>query len=38
MGKREDNSDQDGHRDGYDHTRTKPVEEAGGGKHDKNDK
>ncbi|HEX7660418.1 MAG TPA: hypothetical protein VF444_13160 [Pseudonocardiaceae bacterium] len=38
MGKREDKTDQDGHKEGFDITKTKDIDEAGGGKHDKNDR
>lgn len=37
-GKHEDNRDSDGHKDDYDHSKTKDVNESGGGKHDKDDK
>lgn len=37
-GKHEDNRDSDGHKDDYDHTKTKDVKDTGGGKHDKDDK
>lgn len=38
-GKHEDKRDRDGQKkDGYDHTKTKDVNESGGGKHDKGDK
>lgn len=38
VGKREDKTDQDGHKEGFDITKTKDIDEAGGGKHDKNDR
>lgn len=38
MGRREENTSSDGHKDKYDHTNTKSVEESGGGRHDKDDK
>jgi hypothetical protein len=38
-GEHEDNRDRDGHKkDGYDHTKTKDVNESGSGKHSKDDK
>lgn len=37
MGKHEDNSTSDGQKSDYDHTKTKDVNESGGGKHDKDD-
>ena len=38
MGKHADNTESDGHKDDYDHTQTKDVNDSGGGKHDEDDK
>ncbi|HEY3896022.1 MAG TPA: hypothetical protein VGL88_11710 [Pseudonocardiaceae bacterium] len=37
-GEHENKNDRDGHKNEYDHSRTKDVRESGGGKHDKDDK
>lgn len=37
-GKHEDNRDRDGHKEDYDHSKTKDVNESGSGKHSKDDK
>lgn len=37
-GQHEDRTDRDGHKDGYDHSKTKDVSKSGGGKHDTDDK
>jgi hypothetical protein len=36
-GQHEDNRDRDGHKQGYDHSKTKDVNESGSGKHRKED-
>jgi hypothetical protein len=38
MSKHADKSESDGHKDTYDHTRTKDVNESGQGKHGDDDK
>lgn len=37
-GKHGDNRDENGHKEGYDHSNTKDVTESGGGRHDKDDR
>jgi len=37
-GRHEDNRDRDGHKEGYDHSKTKDVNESGSGKHRKEDR
>ncbi len=37
-GQHENTSDRDGHKDDYDHSKTKDVSESGGGGHDKDDR
>lgn len=36
-GQHEDKTDRDGHKEDYDHSKTKDVSESGGGKHDSDD-
>ncbi len=37
-GRHENKADRDGHKDDYDHSKTKDVNESGGGQHGKEDR
>ena len=37
-GQHENKNDRDGHKDNYDHSKTKNVNESGSGRHDKQDR